>query len=358
MATSEEFTAVFPWISTNVFIIGAPMRILSGPALATAISEAGGLGFLGPGAKTIDTVQDLDEAADRIRFTRSSHKSRLSHLPSTYDLLPIGVGFQLWNDDIVEATGAIGRLKPCSVWLYAPNHASDLETWTIRIRSVSPRTQIWIQIGTVDEVKGLLERSYRPDVLVVQGLEAGGHGHRDAIGLITILPEIADLVEGSGIKIVAAGGIADGRGVSAALCLGATGVAMGTRFLASTEARINQGYQQEVVRATNGGVNTVRTLLYNHLRGTTGWPEPYIPRGILNRTWIEHQGGKSFQELKEHHDEAAVAGEAGWGPEGRLATYAGASIGLVHQVKSAADIIHDIEKFVLRQGIVLDNSRL
>ncbi|OGM40786.1 hypothetical protein ABOM_011145 [Aspergillus bombycis] len=232
MASIEEFTAIFPWISTKSFIIGALMRILSGPALTTAISEAGGLGFIGPGAKTLDTVQDLDEASHRVHSAHSSHTSRLSHLPSAYDLLP---------------------------------HASDLEAWTVRIRSVSPSTQIWIQIGTVDEVQGLLQRSYRPDVLVVQGLEAGSHGHRDAIGLITILPEVVDMVEGSGIKIVASGGITDGRGVSAALCLGATEVAMGTRILASTEVRISQDYQQEVIRATNGGVNTVRTLLYNHL---------------------------------------------------------------------------------------------
>lgn len=334
------------------------MRILSGPALATAISEAGGLGFIGPGAKTLDTIRDLDEAAHQVHSARSSQTSRLFHLPSTYTLLPIGVGFQLWNDNIDDAAGAVGRLKPCAVWLYAPKHASDLEMWTVRIRSVSPSTQIWIQIGTVDEAKGLLECSHQPDVLVVQGLEAGGHGHQNAIGLITILPEIADLVQGSRIHIVAAGGITDSRGVSAALCLGASGIAMGTRFLASTEARISQGYQQELVRAANGGVNTVRTLLYNHLRGTTGWPVPYIPRGILNRTWTDYQAGKSFQELKKRHDEAAKLGDKGWGPEGRLATYAGASIGLIRQVKSAADIINDIEKSLTYKGAVPDSSRL
>jgi nitronate monooxygenase len=119
---------------------------------------------------------------------------------------------------------------------------------------------------------------------------------------------------------------------------------MGTRFLAATEARISQGYQREVVRAADAGANTTRTLLYNHLRGTFGWPKVYAPRTIINRSFVEHQAGASFEDLQRLHDEASTRGDEGWGPEGRLATYAGSSIGLIDSVKSSEQIVEGVQK--------------
>jgi nitronate monooxygenase len=200
------------------------------------------------------------------------------------------------------------------------------------------------------EAKQLLQSVQRPDVVVIQGAESGGHGRaKDGMGLMALLPEVADAMASSRIPLFAAGGIADGRGVAAAMCLGASGAVMGTRFLAASEARISRGYQNEVVRASDGAASTTRTLLYNHLRGTFGWPEEYSPRTIFNRSFIEQQEGKSFEELKKLHDEATKAGDKGWGPEGRLATYAGAAIGLIHEVKGAGDIVHDIREDALNR---------
>jgi nitronate monooxygenase len=126
------------------------------------------------------------------------------------------------------------------------------------------------------------------------------------------------------------------------LGVGAAGAAMGTRFLAAEEARIAKGYQEEVVRASDGGKNTVRTHLYNHLRGTFGWPEQWAPRTIVNKSWEEQEKGVEFDELKKKHDELLKEGDKAWGPEGRTATYAGAGIGLVRGVKSAGDIVEEV----------------
>ncbi|MCJ1464071.1 hypothetical protein MMC07_002683 [Pseudocyphellaria aurata] len=333
----------FPWVS-NPFVVGAPMRVMAGPALAVAVSRAGGLGFLGPGAKTQDTSGDLKQASLLIREARVSSNAFSTKLTNE-SLLPIGVGFQLWADDINVALAAIEEHKPCTAWLFAPRHGlEEYDDWSKKIRQASPETQIWIQIGTLAEAKQLLLLSERPDGVVVQGAEAGGHGRaKDGMGLMTLLPEISDVMASSQIPLFAAGGIADGRGVAAALCLGASGVVMGTRFLAAREARISRGYQNEVVRASDGAASTTRTLLYNHLRGTFGWPEAYSPRTIINQSFVDHQAGRPFEDLKQLHDEAAQADDSGWGPEGRLATYAGASIGLIHDIKDAADIIHDIQ---------------
>ncbi|KAF7631581.1 hypothetical protein AFLA_012436 [Aspergillus flavus NRRL3357] len=312
----------YPWVA-KPFIVSAPMRVMSGPALAVAVSRAGGLGFLGPAVKTQDMLVDLEKVSTLVEEARKSS----SAFSSTTNVLPVGVGFQLWSDDLATAVSGIQKFKPCAAWLFAPKGGQeDYDHWSRSIRDASSQTQIWIQI------------------------EAGGHGrHKDGLGLITLLPEVVDALAGSQIPIFAAGGIADGRGAAAALCLGADGVVMGTRFLASEEARISRGYQGEIVRATDGAASTTRTLLYNHLRGTMGWPEPYMPRTIINKSFIEHQAGRSFDELKVEHDQALKAGDSGWGPEGRLATYAGASIGLIHNVKDAATIVHDVREQVLER---------
>ncbi|KAJ6079606.1 hypothetical protein N7467_009359 [Penicillium canescens] len=333
----------YPWVSSP-FLVSAPMRVMSGPALAVAVSRAGGLGFIGPGAKTQDTSDDLEEASSLLRQAANT-------ISNTGSALPIGVGYQLWADDINIAVAGIEKYKPCAAWLYAPRRGpQDFDDWSSQIRHVSPETQIWIQIGTLKEAKQLLQSVQRPDVVVIQGAESGGHGRaKDGMGLMALLPEVADVMASSRIPLFAAGGIADGRGVAAAMCLGASGAVMGTRFLAASEARISRGYQNEVVRASDGAASTTRTLLYNHLRGTFGWPEEYSPRTIFNRSFIEQQEGKSFEELKKLHDEATKAGDKGWGPEGRLATYAGAAIGLIHEVKGAGDIVHDVREDALNR---------
>ncbi|CAN9081913.1 unnamed protein product [Alternaria sp. RS040] len=336
-----KLTNAFPWI-TSPFIVGAPMRVMAGPRLALEVSKAGGLGFIGPGAKPEDTAKDLKTVRELLSETPRSF------FPDSYQsgkTLPLGVGFQLWNGDLQSATKAVGEYHPCAAWLFAPRRGQDeLDEWTASLREASPGIHIWIQTGTLKESVEAANSAHQPDVLVIQGVEAGGHGRAiDGMGIMTLFPEVADQVRDSRISLIAAGGIADGRGIAAALALGSHGVAMGTRFLASTEARISKGYQNEVVRATDGAQSTTKTMLYNHLRGTMGWPEQYSPRGITNKSWHDHQAGVSFEELKKLHDEAEKSGDAGWGPEGRLATYAGAAVGLVHSVEDAGSLVKRLQ---------------
>lgn len=335
-----RFTDIFPWIKTP-FIIGAPMRVMSGPHLALTVSKAGGLGFIGPGEKPDDTARDLAKVRELLKDTSTNFPT----LSQAYSKLPVGVGFQLWNGDLDSAIRAVKQQSPCAVWLFAPRHGQkELDEWSSQLREASPGIHVWIQVGTLDESIEAAKSFHKPDVLVIQGAEAGGHGRAtDGMGLMALFPEVSDSIRGSHISLIAAGGIVDARGVTAALALGADGVALGTRFLASTEARISKGYQQEIVRASNGAKSTTRTMLYNHLRGTMGWPEQYSPRGITNKSWEEHQAGVPFDELKLRHDEAVKAGDDGWGPEGRLATYASAAVGLVHNVDEAAAIVAKLQ---------------
>ena len=334
------------------------MRVFTGPNLALCVARAGGLGFIGPGATPSSTAEDLASAVQILEgagplplvqsISGSGGGGEGEGKGEGVKLLPLGVGFQMWNGDLAAAAEAVGRYQPAAAWLFAPREGqTETERWISGLRSASPATKIWLQIGTLTEALEAVRGAVRPDVLVVQGAEAGGHGRtKDGVGFLTLLPEIADAMKGmeggEGIPLIATGGIIDGRGVVAALGVGAAGVAMGTRFLASEEARIKKGYQDEVVRAGDGAVNTVRTHLYNHMRGTFGWPEQWAPRTIVNQSWEDMRAGVEFKELKRRHDESLKEGDKAWGPQGRTATYAGAGIGLVRDVKTAGDIVAEV----------------
>lgn len=178
---------------------------------------------------------------------------------------------------------------------------------------------------------------------MVQGSDAGGHGLARGAGVLALVPEVRDELEARGlhVPVVAAGGIADGRGVAAVLAVGASGAVMGTRFLASEEAGVAGGYRDEVVRARDGGQSTVRTRVFDSLAGRLDWPGRYDGRSIVNRSVEDDDAGISVEDNRRKFEEALKMGDRGWGPDGRLTTYAGTAVGLVREVAPAERIIKE-----------------
>nr|CEG03351.1 unnamed protein product [Fusarium pseudograminearum CS3487] len=130
--------------------------------------------------------------------------------------------------------------------------------WAQGIRHVSPQTKIWIQLG---DMSSALEAAKicQPDALVLQGSDAGGHGHAHGASLITLIPEVVDALENEGIAnipLIAAGGIMDGRSAAAAVMLGASGVVMGTRYLGAKEANFDANVREAVFSTTDAGKAT------------------------------------------------------------------------------------------------------
>jgi nitronate monooxygenase len=238
-------------------------------------------------------------------------------------------------------------LKPAAIWLFAPKEPKDLRTWTEGMREASDgKSKIWIQVGTVAAALDAAINC-KPDVLVIQSSDAGGHGLVHSGSLISLLPECADALarEGYGhIPLIATGGIVDGRGLTAALALGASGVCMGTRFLASPEAEIREGYRNDVLRVNDGGANTARTNVYDKIRGTAGWPEIYNGRGILNHSFWDHEKGMNDDENKRLYEEALKSGDEGWGENGRITAYAGTGVGLISSIKPAGEIVKEVRE--------------
>ncbi|KZM21126.1 nitronate monooxygenase [Ascochyta rabiei] len=328
----------YPWIQTPL-IVGAPMRLIALADLAVEISKAGGIGFIGAGTDVADLTAHLEKAQTLL----SSSSFSSTQVRSRHDTLPLGVGFINWGADLAAALPVVTRFRPAAVWFFAPSSLAALADAASAFRAASPNTRVWVQVGGVAEAEGVV-REVRPDVLVVQGTDAGGHGRARGAGLGALMPEVADAVAAlqDAPVLVAAAGIAEARGAGAALVLGAAGVVMGTRFLAAREAVVAKGYRDEVLRAADGGQTTVRTKVWDRCRGTTGWAETHNGRGIVNKTYTDAVDGMDDAENKKLYEADMQKGDEGWGVEARLCTYAGSAVGLVKEVQGAGEIVREV----------------
>jgi nitronate monooxygenase len=341
-SSTSSLKTAYPWIKLPL-ITSAPMRLISNAALATTVSLAHGIGFIGAGSDISSLSEELSKARDLLSTSPT--------LQTKYnDTLPIGIGFLLWGAPLTETLTILSKPEntPAAVWLFAPQTSSQLKEWSQGIRTVtSQKTKIWIQVTSVHEALEATKTA-SPDVLVIQGTDAGGHGAAQGAGITSLVPETIDAVtslcnNNPSIPLpafIATGGISDGRAIASALALGAQGTCLGTRFLAAHESAIAPGYRNAVIAISDGGRTTIRSSVYDTLRGTTSWPSGYGGRGVLNASFRDHQAGMADEDNKRLYEEAvASGGDEGWeGERARLTTYAGTGVGLVKRVESARDI--------------------
>jgi len=226
------------------------MRLISGHKLAVEVSKAGGIGFYGPG-------YDIDPVPATLRAAREAFD-----LSDPAEVLPIGVGFLLWKAPLVPVLDALKTYRPAAVWLFAPKDETQMRDWVYAIRRSAPGVSIWAQVGSLAEAESVIRLDV--DVLVLQGGDAGGHGISGRRGsVMQLVPEVMDVLgrnSGGGKvpAVLATGGIVDGRGIAAALGLGAQGAVLGTRFIASAESETHAWLRGAVVGARDGGSGTVR----------------------------------------------------------------------------------------------------
>lgn len=353
-ATASSLKSAYPWIQSPL-IISAPMYPMSSPSLAVTVSRAGGLGFLTGGLAAADLKKSLEESAELVHRV----KPPMSFEEGT---LPVGVGFLLFANKLGEVLPLVQRYKPAAAWLFAAHQIADYATWTRALREASgAKTKIWVQVGSpVDALQ--VAKICEPDALVVQGADAGGHGLQRSTGLMSLFPEVDDGLKAEGlghIPLFAAGGVVEGRGTLAALALGASGVVMGTRFLAAEEALIPKGYQDAVVGVKNGSTATVRTELFDNLQGPSIWPKGYDGRGIINQTYADAEAGMHVDENSRLYAEALngrvqqypESGQSATGT-GRLTMWAGSGVGLVDRVMPAVEIVeqtrHEVKQMLRR----------
>jgi enoyl-[acyl-carrier protein] reductase II len=298
-------TPVCDLLGIDVPIIGAPFGPWDQIDQAAAISAAGALGSIGTAVRSVPELQQqwqrLRELTDRpFAINHTIRPFDAEAFAATLDFAPAAISFHLGvpRDEIARA------------------HDKGI---------------LWIQ-QVVDRAQAEEAVAAGADVIVAQGGEAGGHA--GSIATIVLVPQVVDVA--GDVPVIAAGGIADGRGLAAALALGAQGVSMGTRFLAAEELAIHDAWKRRVVEADAADAvkvpNSERVLPPYNRPGARVEPRalrtPLIDQLAAHPEWV---------------DPAAVGPrllasvQAGRGDE--YLPFAGQSVGLIDDVLPVADII-------------------
>lgn len=295
-------TALTELLGTRVPILNAPMTPQAGGALARAVSEAGAFGMLG-----FDEDETQAQIAEQIAILRQAPP------------VPFGIGLVAWvlerSPQLLElAIAAKPKLISISFGDPAP-YAKRVHDAGILLAS---------QVQSRARAQTALDAG--ADILVAQGTEAGGHTGA-AAGTLPLLQIILDMTDK---PVLAAGGIATGRGLAAVLAAGAAGAWIGTPFLLAQEARNTQS-ARERIRASDE-TQTIYTRVYDRITGKA-WPEEFGGRA-LRTAFLEQWTGREDALLA---DDTAVAQ---FDPKEKI--YAGQSVGLLREVKPAAQIVRDI----------------
>lgn len=293
-------------------IICAPMALITGGRLAAAVSNAGGLGIVGGGyAGILGDEPDL--------------KQELAHVQGH----KFGIGFITWA--LARAPHVLDEVL--SRWPYCVFLSfGDPRPFAERVRQSGAK--LICQVQSLRHIDEAIEAGAA--AIVAQGTEAGGHGASRST--LPFVPEVADYLAKNAptTLLLAAGGIADGRGLAAALMMGADGVVVGTRFWASEEALTPRAASDRAIRAT--GDDTVRTKAIDALRGVS-WPGEFSFRVVKNKLteqWAhrETEAVAAFGSLATAYAEARSRQDLDV-----VAVVAGECIGLISDRPSAASIV-------------------
>jgi nitronate monooxygenase/enoyl-[acyl-carrier protein] reductase II len=291
-------------LGIDVPVLCAPFGPFEEVELAAAVCEAGGLGSLGTAAAQ---VGDLEAQWRRLREL-TDRPFAVNHTIRPFD------------PDAFEATL---RFAPAAISFHV-GVFPDL------IERAHDAGCLWIQ-QVIDRAGAERAVAGGADVIVAQGGEAGGHG--GWVSTMVMVPEVVDVAGDT--PVVAAGGIADGRGVAAALALGAQGVLVGTRFLASEEMGIAEGWKRRIVEAD--ALDAVKVPHSERVLSPYNRPGgPADPRAL--RTPLIDRLGEAPDSVDPEEIRAAMQ-------ENRLHEYlpfAGQSAALVHDVKPAAEIVREL----------------
>jgi nitronate monooxygenase len=309
---TERLGCRYPIISAGM---GGPAR----SELAAAVSEAGGFGLLGM-VREAPALIAREIAAVRRRTNRAFG----------VNLIPSATDPKLLEDELAACFDA-GVPAMCFFW--------DVDAAAVA-KAKRAGCLVLYQVGSVADAKKA--QDVGADVIVVQGVEAGGHV-RGRRGLSVLLPEVVDAVT---VPVAASGGIVDGRGLAAALALGAHGVHCGTVFLASPESFAHEYHKRRIVEAEPG--STVHTDLF-----AINWP-PDSPVRVLHNSVTAAAGDKLWGHHPDTLPREPVAEDEGrplwrYGTDSPLRTttgdleamalYAGDGAGRVAAIRPAAEIV-------------------
>jgi nitronate monooxygenase len=296
----------------RVPLIGAPMSPQAGGRLAAAISRAGGLGMIGAGSAV--ATERLLADADECRKAAPG--------------LPFGIGLMSWAvAKRPELLAAAIEAKPFAISL----SFGEIAPHAARVKSAGIELVSQVQ----DRASALAAEAAGATLIVAQGTEAGGH-----TGGVGTLPLLQVVLESVSAPVVAAGGIASGRGLAAVLAAGAAGAWIGTPFLVSEEARNNDEQRARVLGANE--TDTVLTSLFD-LGQRIPWPAQYRGRALKNafsERWLGRESELAQDDQAQRELAEAVRAQS----YETAQIYAGQTVGLLDRVEPAAAIVERITR--------------
>lgn len=304
MPLHAAFTELFA-VSTPIVL--APMGGSAGGELAAAVSNGGGLGLLGGGYGDPEWVERELEI-----LVRRTDK-------------PWGVGFLSWSVSVEIIEKAL-EYRPHAVMLSFGHPTGLVEP------VIDAGARLIIQVTNLDEAAKAVEVG--ADIVVAQGAEAGGHGGGRAT--LPFVPVVVDLAGPT--PVLAAGGIADGRGVAAALALGAAGALIGTRFLATSEALVATEAAKAIIEGR--GEDTERSRILDIARGSE-WPERYTAWTLKN-PFLDAWRGRENELAADMTARASYLRAVDQGDLDAVPIWAGEAIDLVTELVPAADLVEQL----------------
>ncbi len=305
-------TPVCDLLGIEVPIMQAAIWPATSPELVAAVSEAGGLGSVG---SVFESAESIQGQIARVR-EMTQRPFAVNHV------------VPLLDEEAFEATL---EAKPAVISLALGDPAGLLE------RAHAAGAKVIHQVHTVEQAKRVADLGV--DVIIAQGSEAGGQGMALGVGAMALVPQVADAVDP--IPVLAAGGVADGRGLAAALVLGAQGANVGTRFLASHEASADEGWKQSILEAESE--DAVRF---------EAWKDIFPPAGGGAYETVPRVMRTSFVEEWQRHPEEArreadrLRGELMSVVRERkpheLVPFTGQTAGMIHDVLPAGEIVREM----------------
>ncbi|MED7948522.1 NAD(P)H-dependent flavin oxidoreductase [Streptomyces sp. BE303] len=293
-------------------IVSAPMGGVSGGRLAAAVTRAGGLGLVGV---SYGDAAFIDE-----------------HLPQAAEGGGVwGAGCVMFTFD--ERPGLWDKVLGYAPPVIALSFGDAEQVGRYVSSAAGSGARVVVQVHDTEQAVVALQAG--ASVLVVQGAEAGGHHKTRAT--LPLVPAVLDLVRGA-VPVVAAGGFADGRGLAAALALGADGVMMGTRFALTVESIATAGFKTSLTAA--GTTDTVNTRSFDVLRGIP-WDEVYQARSVSNAFTREWTGRDDDLAARRADVEPGWTAAVARDDVSQRALFAGEVLDLVKDVRTAAAIVED-----------------
>ena len=294
-------------------ILLAPMGSAAGGRLSAAVTAAGGLGLIGGGYGDADWLErELSEAGNA----------------------RVGCGFITWS--LARKPHLLDQVLLHSPAAIKLSFGSPLP-FAQKIKAAG--APLVCQVQTMAHAREAVEAG--ADIIVAQGAEAGGHGVVRAT--LTIVPEIADYLahRAPATLLVAAGGIADGRGLAAALVLGADGALIGSRFWASEEALVPESFKAAAVAAE--GDDTLRTTVVDVAR-KIDWPQPFTARVMKTRFTTQWHGREAAlaepavaEREMERYLDAARRGDVD-----NTGVFVGEAVALIRDIRPAGALLRQI----------------